>query len=144
MIALYKSTSTRRVTYDRREFDAHVYVEVRLPEFDGSVIRPQGSYYFLMEDGVTEIINTNEQGEEVTTQATKFRRVNLDSFRASIPISQIEQIEEFVLPPLTQSIFVIDALIERVKQFTLLRIDQEQQLSPGTNWGLTSADLEEV
>jgi len=145
MIAKYKTTDkhTFQLKTERKPRVDHIYIEVRFPEFENNSVKPQGIYYVYIEEE-KEVTQEDENGEEITTTETYSTRVVLDTFRGEIPFQQVDYIDENTLPPFSQNKKTIPALKERIKQFTLIKIDEEYQEDNTSNWGINSSILEEI
>lgn len=140
MIALYKTKTDFNFQYNRKNYTGIIYVEVNTPIRSASGYIPQGRYYTFIQDGVSEEVNENNE----TVQVPNMKKIVLDSFTGSISFSQVKQIEDNILSDFTNIRNIDDAFVERTKQFTMIKIDSEHQEDSGTNWGITSNDLEEI
>lgn len=144
MIVTYKTKTPFNFNYDRKSHNGTIYLEVNTPTREAVGYKPRGKYYALIQKGTKEETSIDDNGDTVTETVPVFEKVVLDSFRGVIPFSQVKQIEDNMLSDFTNIRNIDDAFIERTKQFVLIKIDAEHQADPETNWGITSADLEEV
>ena len=146
MITTYKTKTPFEfdIQSRRKKYNEIIYIEVGFPLLQ-SKVKPQGKYYAMIQNGTKEVNTFDENGDiNGTTTKPTYDKVVLDVFRGELDFHTVKVIEDAMLSDFSNVRNIIPTFIERIKQFTLIKIDNEHTEDPTSNWGITSADLEEV
>ena len=117
MITL-RTTSQFQIPFGRTIRVETVYLTIERLEMDINNVSPEGFYYFIDENGEVQKLDDIKRHPKLW--------------------SNIEIAEEVLLSPMSSTVHLKENVIERLTQFVLIQLEQEE----GLNYNTTASDWE--
>lgn len=118
---IFKTTEKLNFPTGRTIVNDFIYLRVLMPVLGRYKIVPKGYYFFLDADGVENV---------------------LGNFSAELMWSDVAAIENTLQP--LDGIGIYDAMLLRLEEMTMKRIEQEYQENNEANWGVNPNNLEKI